>query len=137
MGDDDDDEQIEKEETRVNLRVLTPEAHYGPLSGTLEAWLEVVKGPDFGMRFPIERVPCIIGRGKHADVRLKDHALSRLHAIIGWEEDEFRIIDNGSQNGTRLNGSKVQEYKIENGDTLVIGNTTLKFQTTGEALPSE
>lgn len=130
------DEDLERDETRVNLQNLAPSAHYGPLSGTLEAWLEVTKGPDFGARFDIERVPCIVGRGKYADVRLKDEALSRLHLIIGWEDDEFRIIDNNSQNGTRLNGSKVKEYKIENGDLVTIGNTTLRFCSKGEALPS-
>jgi pSer/pThr/pTyr-binding forkhead associated (FHA) protein len=128
---------LEVEETRLNLRNITPTAHYGPLTGSLRAWLEVKSGPDSGGRFEIHKVPCIVGRGKHADIRLKDEILSRLHLIIGWEEDEFRVIDNQSQNGTRLNGSKVKEYKIQNGDTLLIGHTTLVFRTEGEATPSD
>jgi hypothetical protein len=132
-----DDENMEVEETRLNLRNVTPSAHYGPLTGTLRAWLEVKGGPDAGARFDIEKVPCIVGRGKHADVRLRDEILSRLHLIIGWEEDEFRVIDNQSQNGTRLNGSKVKEYKLQKGDTLLIGSTILVFCTEGEAAPSD
>jgi pSer/pThr/pTyr-binding forkhead associated (FHA) protein len=127
MSDEDDDLDEYERVTRTNMRVAAPGAHFGPLPEIVRAELEVTAGPDLGARFNITSVPCFIGRGRHATVQLTDSSVSRLHAVIAYEDDEFRIIDNQSENGTCLNGSKVTAYRLVDGDSLTIAGTTLRF----------
>jgi pSer/pThr/pTyr-binding forkhead associated (FHA) protein len=70
----------------------------------------------------------VIGRGSDADVRVDDPKVSRKHASIFYTGSEFRIRDESSINGTVLNGSRVVEYAIRDGDELVIGETLLRFR---------
>src|SRR5437867_1416386 len=120
MPNDDEFEALEAEQTAVSLRTLEPAALYGPLPGGICGVLEVTRGIDAGTRFEVASVPCLIGRGRHAQLRLRDLKLSRLHAAVAYENDEFRIVDNGSGNGTILNGSQVTSYRLQDGDTLVM-----------------
>jgi pSer/pThr/pTyr-binding forkhead associated (FHA) protein len=77
---------------------------------------------------PLTTIRTLIGRGTDADVRIDDRRASRRHASIFYTGTEFRIRDEGSANGTLLNGSKVVEYAIRDGDELLVGDTTLRFR---------
>ena len=46
----------------------------------------------------------VLGRGAHADVRLPSRAVSELHAVLLNDKHEVTILDEGSTNGTRVNG---------------------------------
>ena len=73
----------------------------------------------------------IVGRGENCDIQLKDERASRKHASILYVGNEFRIRDEGSSNGTFLNGSRVVEYALRDGDELLIGDARLAFSVTG------
>ena len=60
-----------------------------------------------------------------------DQRMSRSHASITYTGSEFRIRDEKSANGTFLNGSKVVEYAIRDGDKLLVGDTLLRFRVGG------
>ncbi|MFV0444615.1 MAG: ATP-binding protein [Planctomycetaceae bacterium] len=92
-----------------------------------EARLLVVQGVDQGRRFEITRSPIHIGRGLNSDVRLFDTESSRRHAALVSEEDRWRIIDEGSSNGTFVNGQPVSEAVLESGDQIQVGRTILLF----------
>jgi len=95
----------------------------------VRAWLEVVGGPalDVG-KFPITMLRTVIGRGHQADIRIRDGRLSRKHATIFFTGEEFRIKDEGSGNGTLLNGSRVVEYCVRTGDEVIAGTSTFRFR---------
>lgn len=38
------------------------------------------------------------------------------------------VVDLGSTNGTRVNGSAVTERALQDGDEVMVGNTRLRFQ---------
>jgi pSer/pThr/pTyr-binding forkhead associated (FHA) protein len=69
----------------------------------------------------------VMGRGPNANIRIDDEKASRKHASIVFVGDEFRIRDEGSSNGTFLNGSRVVEYALRNGDEVLIGLTLYRF----------
>lgn len=77
----------------------------------------------------LTKVRTLIGRGASADVRVDDPKASRKHASVFYTGVEFRVRDESSVNGTILNGSRVVEYAIRDGDELVIGDTLLRFRS--------
>jgi pSer/pThr/pTyr-binding forkhead associated (FHA) protein len=66
--------------------------------------------------------------GADADVRITDRKVSRRHASVFYSGTDFRMGDEGSANGTLLNGSKVSEYVIRDGDTFVVGATQFRLR---------
>ncbi|MCC7539400.1 MAG: FHA domain-containing protein [Deltaproteobacteria bacterium] len=95
----------------------------------LRATLKIAAGASEGSVFELKRLVSIIGRGDNAAVRLDDEGVSREHAAISYHEAEreFRVTDMHSANGTLLNGSRVSEYALRDGDKLLVGETLLVF----------
>ncbi len=69
-----------------------------------------------------------IGRSSEADVRLADTGVSRLHAELRLLGKEVVLVDLGSTNGTTLNGKRVQEGRLRDGDRIGIGSNSLVFR---------
>ena len=68
--------------------------------------------------------------GSHAPARhvLPFAGVSRRHAVLVVEGDRVTVIDQGSKNGTFLNGSKVRRAELSPGDRLAFGLLELRFQ---------
>jgi len=86
-----------------------------------------LKGEDHADReYPLQdRVT--IGRRSSNDIVLDDTLCSRDHAVVFEFEESFKIRDLGSHNGTFVNGKKVSETVLREGDEIRIGNSTLVF----------
>lgn len=70
-----------------------------------------------------------IGRSRECDIFLEDLAVSRLHATIKeCSHGEYEIIDNRSATGTFVNGRPVKHHRLQEGDTIQIGNTKFNFR---------
>ena len=78
------------------------------------------------------RIACdstVIGRDEaHADLVLGDSNVSRRHAELTRNATGWHIADLGSTNGTRVNGMRVSEQDLANGDTITMGLVTLMFE---------
>jgi pSer/pThr/pTyr-binding forkhead associated (FHA) protein len=83
--------------------------------------LIVIKGPNIGDKFFIDKSESFIGRSPESDVLLDDITVSRKHVIIKKEKDGCRLIDAGSLNGSYINGNIVEEAILQDGDRLQIG----------------
>ena len=83
--------------------------------------LLVIKGPNIGDEFYIEKDEFIIGRSPESDVLLDDITVSRKHALLKKDGDDYRLLDAGSLNGSYLNGNIVEEAILSNGDRIQIG----------------
>ena len=66
-----------------------------------------------------------IGRSTAADIRFDDPTVSRRHALVVWEEDSLRVLDDRSLNGVFLNGELVEWARLGDGDELAIGRYRL------------
>ncbi len=80
-------------------------------------------------KFPIARLRTTIGRSARADVCIPDAFASRLHAEIRQEGDSYWLLDLGSANGTRLNGTPVTTMlPLLPGGEVQIGETRIQFE---------
>lgn len=70
-----------------------------------------------------------------ADVIVNDNSVSRLHARIIYEDEQYFVYDEGSVHGTRINYERVglRPRAVTDGDELVFGNTQMRFRIFGSA----
>ena len=80
---------------------------------------------------PLSRGVTVVGRGAEADLRLPDTGVSRAHAEVHLEGDRVRVVDLASTNGTLVNGRRVAEAELSDGDRLDIGATALIYRADG------
>jgi len=71
-----------------------------------------------------------LGRGPANDFRLDHPAISTNHCEIILGDSGAVVRDRSSTNGTFLDGQRVQEAKLEVGQTLALGNLELLVETT-------
>jgi len=90
----------------------------------------VIKGPNIGDEFFIEKDEFIIGRSPESDVFLDDITVSRKHALLKKDGVDYRLIDSGSLNGSYLNGNIVEEAILSNGDRIQIGKYIFLYFST-------
>lgn len=102
-----------------------------------EARLLVLQGVDQGRRFEVAKSPAHIGRGLQSEVRLFDKETSRRHAALLCHQGVWRVIDEGSSNGTFVNGQSVTEQPLRTGDQIQVGRTVLLFTDAGVPQPPE
>jgi len=68
-----------------------------------------------------------IGRSSELDMVLVEDMVSRRHARIAAQHGELEIEDFGSTNGTFVNGKKIKEANLEEGDRILIGTSIIKL----------
>ncbi len=86
-----------------------------------------MQGPDRKLLIPLGSDVMHIGRGLSAELRLDDASVSRRHAILVPRPTGARILDDRSSNGTFVNGRRVQQTDLQNGDVIVIGRVVLRY----------
>ncbi len=81
--------------------------------------------------FEINRPEITIGRELKNDLILDDPRVSRLHAILLKTDAEVILRDQGSGNGTFINGQRIppnSDFKLKDSDQIKLGSCTLTFQ---------
>ncbi len=71
----------------------------------------------------------VLGRGSHADVRLPSRAVSELHALVRVDGPDVAIVDEGSTNGTRVNGVAIARGRrklLLDGDEIGVGDYAVR-----------
>ena len=93
--------------------------------------LVVVDGLDVGRELRIdggEASRLLVGKGPTADLKLVDPAVSRRHIALEIEGERLRITDQGSTNGTQIDGHEVVDAFARGGELLHIGATSLRVE---------
>ncbi|GII87353.1 peptide-binding protein [Sphaerisporangium siamense] len=76
------------------------------------------------------RVRYVVGRGAECDLVLSDLTVSRVHAELRRDSDDWMLIDLGSLNGTRLNGWRlVGPARVRIGDEVSFGECAFVLAT--------
>lgn len=83
---------------------------------------------DAGEAFALADAVTHIGRGMSNGVRLDDHTVSARHAIVVARPTGVRILDDRSTNGTIVNGRRVDEAELQDGDVVVLGRVVLTYR---------
>src|SRR5271156_4404804 len=64
----------------------------------------------------------VVGRDLRADMRITHPLISRAHLLLRFEQGRWLAIDNGSLNGTYVNGRRVPVVDIHDGQSVNVGN---------------
>jgi ABC transport system ATP-binding/permease protein len=64
----------------------------------------------------------VVGRDLRADMRITHPLISRAHLLLRFDQGRWLAIDNGSLNGTFVNGRRAPVIDIHDGQSINIGN---------------
>src|SRR5262245_49005431 len=107
------------------------------MTATADAYLVVRENHEFGDVFPLvkgERYS--IGRVTSNHIVLKDELCSREHAEVYSANGRWRVRDNNSRNGTRVNGERLDtDWELSPGDEIQLGRSRLFFVEDMTQLP--
>jgi len=73
-----------------------------------------------GDPIPLLKTKLLVGRRESADIVLRFPNVSGHHCELSLEDGYWTVKDLRSSNGTKVNGTRVTEQKLEPGDTLRI-----------------
>jgi len=126
----------EKEQTAPEDKPIEHTQRFRPVkeytraeaSSPVNGFLQVKEGPDQGKVFQLKAASLVLGRHEGCDIVLNDSSVSRRHARLELHRGRYHIVDLGSTNGTKVNGSRVGTKALEPGDTVIIGTTTCTFK---------
>lgn len=68
-----------------------------------------------------------IGRSLDSTLRLEGEEVSRLHARLFVKPNLCELVDEGSKNGTFINGNRITSNFLNDGDIIKIGRFNLQF----------
>ena len=77
---------------------------------------------------PLPRSVLSIGRDPGNDVVLPDAMVSRRHAVVEFRGSQYYIRDCNSSNGSLVNGDRVSERNLRDGDLVAIGTARILFR---------
>jgi pSer/pThr/pTyr-binding forkhead associated (FHA) protein len=78
-----------------------------------------------------------IGRSEDCEVTIDNLGVSRYHSEILKREGFYVLRDLRSNNGTYVNGRRVDSHNLNTGDEISIGKFTLAFSSDGAGAPEE
>jgi len=81
---------------------------------------------------PVRPEGIVLGRSPECDVVIKDFGVSRRHAEVLIDGEDCRLVDLKSKNGTQVNGVRVLEVILNDGDQILLGKFQLQFRKTLE-----
>ncbi len=104
-----------------------------PVKGKPSAWLVCEEGFAPGASFPLDQSEFWIGALENNHLRMADdRTVSGNHACLVFDHEVLGIFDNGSTNGTLVNGELVSSTRrvLRPGDRIHIGNSTFVLKLT-------
>jgi serine/threonine protein kinase len=100
--------------------------------------LQIISGPHKGRFLLVEEgSPLLLGRSRHAETRLEDPSVSRVHCEIELEDGQVLVTDLESAAGTFINGQRITEQVLRPGDVLQIGESRMRLHATGVPTSAE
>ncbi len=96
-------------------------------SPKLSAWLEGKTGALANQRIVLAQADTVIGRSTSCDVQIYDPKVSRKHFVIRYGNGAFFLQDQDSSRGTYINGERVMAQRLNDGDRIDLGDTSLVF----------
>jgi len=83
--------------------------------------------------FPVTGPTISIGRGEDCDLRMPRLSVSRRHCELSLTDQEIKVRDLGSSNGTYLNNNRIsEETGLKAGDRLAVGPVVFAVQIDGQ-----
>lgn len=80
-----------------------------------------------GQKYPLEFDEVFIGRNQQNHVSIDDASVSGRHCSVIRDGQKYTLVDLGSTNGTRLNGSAISKAALRPKDIVQIGGVEMMF----------
>jgi EAL domain-containing protein (putative c-di-GMP-specific phosphodiesterase class I) len=119
--------QLGNEFRRVPCPGVSMQTLVMPNSSTATPWLEVDFNGGNPEKVALGKFPFIMGRGETADLRVPSTRVSREHAVIAQQGRTYTLRDLGSTNGTFVNGKRLAEATLSDGDVILLADEQLTF----------
>ena len=74
---------------------------------------------------PLTQETTRIGRTLSAEIRFDDPTVSRRHALLAQRDDGLHVLDDRSLNGVFVDGERVTDRLVHDGDEIVLGRHRL------------
>ena len=97
----------------------------------MDAKLIMFKANGQRKEFPLKPGQMVIGRGEECDLRVPILSVSRKHCEVQTGEEEVKVKDVASSNGTYVNNQRVNEATLKAGDRLAVGPIVFTLQVNG------
>ncbi len=130
----DEQQDVERTTAAIDVGMFDPTSTLEsvPMLAPGTGMLVVVRGPNAGARFLLDRDRVVVGRHPDCDIFLHDVTVSRRHSEIRRTARGFELEDLASLNGSYVNGQRVDAQLLQTGDELQIGRFKLLFLGGGE-----
>ena len=93
-----------------------------------KAKIRIVDGIDAGIEKELpDEGSVTVGRRSSCDLVLRVDSVSREHCRIEKSDGAYWLYDNGSSNGTLLNGRRIEKAKLVHGDVITLDRVTLEY----------
>lgn len=77
--------------------------------------------------YSLDRIVTNIGRSLDNDIVIQDAHVSRNHAQIRYENDQYILYDLNSTGGTFLNNKKIDQSVLHVGNIITLTNVPMVF----------
>ena len=91
--------------------------------------LHILSGVLEGKVYDLMEERITVGRALDNTIRLEDGTVSHHHAILLMDATDYKVRDLNSTNGSRVNGMRIVEAKLHNGDQVRFGSVELRFES--------
>ncbi|MGE0615813.1 MAG: FHA domain-containing protein [Bacteriovoracia bacterium] len=91
--------------------------------------LTVVSGPNRGTSYVLQKGRNSIGRQDGNVIVLPSQRVSKTHCVLVVDNGEITVRDEGSSNGTFVNGILTKVKKIASGDKISVGEYVMEIRT--------
>ena len=88
--------------------------------------------PPSGAPIELERDRTLLGRDPACNVVLDERSVSRRHVVVERRGPSWHVVDQGSANGTFLDGEQIAEAELRDGQELRLGNLRLGVEVESE-----
>jgi hypothetical protein len=121
---------------------LRPEPEHPPTAAEGEEAdrppvLEVTSGGQEVMRYALDRPRMVLGRDSECDIHLDNRFVSRFQCLFMRVKRGWIMLDLGSTNGTFVNGRRIREHRLRDGDIVAMGKFQIRIRFPGEPAESD
>lgn len=93
------------------------------------AWLKILSGAQEGQTFRLTEAPMTVGRAPTNPIQILDESVSRRHVAFRWVGRTHTLTDLNSDNGTVVNGNRIQDALLRHGDRIVMGQIEAIYES--------
>lgn len=119
--------------------VMSPADQATELIATPQVLSRLVEQTNFLLepRIVLQGQSCQIGRGQDNDIVLSDSSVSKKHAQLAFNHEQWVVTDLNSSNGVLVNDQRTNEAILQNGDRIKIGRLEFLFESDNEVTSGE